>query len=116
MKILIVDDEPDTETLFQQKFRKEVRAGEHELLFSLSGEEALQQNIAAIDVMLIDVNMPGMSGLELADQIRSKNKSTKLFLMTGLGDQSESLAREHGCNGFFGKPIDFERMNLEIFG
>lgn len=82
MKVLIVDDEHDVKALFEQKFRKEIRNGEIQLVFAFSGEEALQflkDNDHEAILILSDINMPGMSGLELLRQIKVKYKTPPSF-------------------------------------
>jgi len=73
MKILVVDDEEDVKSLFEQKFRREIRAGQFEFSFAFSGEEALaymQDHPSEVVMILSDINMPGMSGIELLKRIR----------------------------------------------
>jgi two-component system, chemotaxis family, chemotaxis protein CheY len=87
MKVLVVDDETDMQTLFEQRFRKEIKSGEIDFIFANSGNEALdylnRQNHEFV-LILSDINMPGMSGLELLDQIKQKYKAPppKVMMIT----------------------------------
>ena len=119
MKILFVDDERDVEALFRQKFRKEVRSGELELAFAFSGDEAL--DILSMDdppkfvYVFSDINMPGMSGLDLLDKIKSKFPNIRVSMISAYGDsENYNKAMESGAKGFFTKPVDFEKLRSEI--
>jgi len=119
MKMLVVDDEPDVKLLFEQKFRKEIKGGKVEMLFSLSGEEALQilNNSGAADVVLIlsDINMPGMSGLELLRIIKANTPDQKVFMITAYNDESNyQKAVQYGADDYITKPIDFEPLKKRI--
>ena len=91
IKILVVDDERDVETLFSQRFRKEIRSGEVELNFAFNGEDALTylHNLNPFDlvVVLSDINMPGMTGLELLKTIKSEYKELRVMMITAYGDE-----------------------------
>lgn len=120
MKILVVDDEEDVRTLFQQRFRREIRSGEFEFAFSGSGEEALtyleSQDLEAI-LILSDINMPGMSGLELLRQIRSESPKAPptVMMITAYGDeQSHAQAMDLGANDFLTKPLDFAELKQKL--
>lgn len=120
MKILVVDDEEDVKTLFEQRFRKEIRAGEFDFAFSNSGEAALEylkgQNLEAI-LILSDINMPGISGIELLKQIRSKSpKSPPIVMMiTAYGDtENHDQAMNLGANDFLTKPLDFADLKQKL--
>lgn len=120
MKILVVDDEEDVRTLFEQRFRKEIRAGEFDFAFSGSGEEALEylkgQDLEAI-LILSDINMPGMSGIELLKQIRLKSpKSPPIVMMiTAYGDaENHDQAMNLGANDFLTKPLDFADLKQKL--
>ena len=119
MKILFVDDERDVEALFRQKFRKEIKSGELELSFAFSGEEALE--ILGMDdppkfvYVFSDINMPGMSGLDLLDKIKNKFRGIKVSMISDYGDTvNYNKAMESGAKGFFTKPVDFEKLRREI--
>lgn len=119
MKILVVDDEKDVEMLFKQKFRKEIRANQIELIFAFSGRDALEilGNTEPPDVMYIfsDINMPGMSGLELLDQVKAKYPTIKVSMISAYGDNDNyDKAIASGAKEFFTKPIDFNSLKNEI--
>ena len=113
MKILVVDDERDIKDLFQQRFRKEIKHGEIEFAFAFSGEEALEYltgNMHKAVLILSDINMPGMSGLELLEKIKQEyHKPQPLVMMiTAYGDsENHSRAMELGADDFLTKPVDF---------
>ena len=120
MKILVVDDEEDVRTLFEQRFRREIRAGEFDFAFSGSGEEALEflktQDLEAV-LILSDINMPGMSGIELLRQIRSKSPLSPptIMMITAYGDeQSHAQAMQLGANDFLTKPLDFNDLKQKL--
>ena len=91
MKVMVVDDEQDVQFMFQQKFRKEMKAGTIELHFAFSGEEALNQlannGPAEIVLILADINMPGMSGLELLRELKQRHALIKVFMITAYNDE-----------------------------
>jgi two-component system, chemotaxis family, chemotaxis protein CheY len=112
MKILIVDDEQDIKTLFEQRFRKELRAGDLQFLFAYSGEEAMEvlTDVSAADVILIlsDINMPGLSGLELLKMVKERLPHLKVMMITAYGDpETRARAEGLGADSFLTKPIDF---------
>lgn len=120
MRILIVDDERDIQTLFEQRFRKEIKNNELELAFAYSGEEALkyldekEQNAILI---LSDINMPGMSGLDLLSNIKQKyHKPPPLVMMiTAYGDEENyNTAMKLGADDFLTKPLDFNQLKEKI--
>jgi two-component system, chemotaxis family, chemotaxis protein CheY len=122
MKILVVDDEQDIKTLFEQRFRKEIKSGQVEFIFSFSGEDALQQlNKWEHEAMLIlsDINMPGMSGLQLLENVKKKYMKPPpiVMMITAYGDaENHKIAKELGADDFLTKPVDFtmlkEKLNL----
>ncbi len=122
MKILVVDDEQDMKTLFEQRFRKEIKSGQVEFIFSFSGEDALQQlNKWEHEAMLIlsDINMPGMSGLQLLENVKKKYMKPPpiVMMITAYGDaENHKIAKELGADDFLTKPVDFamlkEKLNL----
>lgn len=119
MKFLVVDDEKDVEMLFLQKFRKEIRSGEIEMVFAFSGQEALEilNDTKPPDVVYVfsDINMPGMSGLELLTKIKSDYPDIKVSMISAYGDSDNySKAIESGAKEFFTKPIDFKSLKEEI--
>ncbi len=119
MKILFVDDERDVEDLFRQKFRKEVKSGKLELEFAFSGQEALEilgaDNPPKFVYVFSDINMPGMSGLELLSAIKSRFPHILVSVISAYGDQGNyDQAINSGAKGFFTKPVDFESLKNEI--
>jgi len=114
MKILVVDDERDIQTLFEQRFRKEIKDKTLVFAFAFSGEEALAYlNLHEHETVLIlsDINMPGMSGLELLRQIKQTyHKPPPVVMMiTAYGDaENYSIAKELGADDFLTKPVDFK--------
>lgn len=116
--ILIVDDEPDITDLFRQRFRQEVRQGRYVLHFATSGEEALRQ-LAEIHpeliVILSDINMPGMDGLELLREIRQLRPGLPVLMVTAYGDdERRRRAAELGANAFLAKPVDFDQLKPQL--
>ena len=113
MKILVVDDEKDVQVLFEQRFRKEIKTGEMNFVFAFSGEDAvvyLNQHEHEAVLILSDINMPGMSGLELLSHIKQKyHKPPPVVMMiTAYGDaENYNTARELGADDFLTKPVDF---------
>ena len=120
MKFLVVDDEKDVEMLFRQKFRKEIRRGEIELVFAFSGEEALSvlnsSNPPDVVYVFSDINMPGMTGLELLEKIKSEHPNINVSMISAYGDDDNyNKAIESGAKEFFTKPIDFDSLRSEIY-
>ena len=119
MRILVVDDEKDVEILFRQKFRKELKKGDLELVFAFSGQEALEfleKNIPP-KVMYIfsDINMPGMTGLELLDKVKGLYQQIKVSMISAYGDQdNHDKAMASGAKEFFTKPINFDSLKEEV--
>lgn len=119
MKILIVDDERDVEDLFRQKFRKEVRSGDLELAFAFSGDQALKilsaDNPPKVVYVFSDINMPGMTGLELLEKIKKQFPQIQVSMISAYGDQENfKKAMDSGAKEFFTKPIDFVSLKKEI--
>ena len=119
IKILVVDDEQDVQMLYQQKFRKEVRAGEFEFHFEYSGEAALEylRNHGRDDVVLLlsDINMPGMSGLDLLKQTKEKFSHLKVIMVTAYNDESNyNTAVAYGSDDYFTKPVDFASLKSKL--
>lgn len=113
MKILVVDDERDIQTLFEQRFRKEIRDKTVEFVFAFSGEDALSylnQHEHEAVLILSDINMPGMSGLELLGHIKQKylKPPPVVMMITAYGDaENFNTAKELGADDFLTKPVDF---------
>ena len=120
MRFLVVDDEKDVELLFRQKFRKEIRKGTIELEFAFSGNEALDtlRSTDPPEVVYIfsDINMPGMSGLELLEKVKSEFPHIRVSMISAYGDQENyNKAIESGAKAFFTKPIDFNILKEEVY-
>jgi len=120
MKILVVDDERDMQTLFEQRFRKEIREHSIEFAFAFSGEEALEfLNIHRSEAVLIlsDINMPGINGLELLRQIKQKYllPPPVVMMITAYGDaENYNTAMSLGADDFLTKPIDFSLLKEKL--
>lgn len=120
MKILVVDDERDVQTLFQQRFRKEIRQGEMSFAFAFSGEEALsyleKQEQEAV-LILSDINMPGMNGFELLKRIKEKYHTPPplVMMITAYGDaENLNTAMRLGADDFLTKPLDFSHLRTKL--
>ena len=119
IKILIVDDEQDVEMLFTQRFRKEVKSNEVMINFAFSGEDALAflKKLDPFDVVLVlsDINMPGMTGLELLKSIKRDNPTLKVMMVTAYGDDNNyKNAMDFGADDFVTKPVDFNILKEKI--
>src|SRR5690242_14411061 len=117
--ILVVDDEPDVEALFRQQFRRDLRAGRFNMEFAQSAPAALQRITDAEEVSLIlilsDINMPGMSGLELLPKAKAARPDVPIIMITAYGDpDTKRKALEGGAEALFTKPIDFAALRGEI--
>ena len=117
--ILVVDDEPDIELLFRQQFRRELRTGRFTMEFAQSAPAALQRISDAKNVRLIlilsDINMPGMSGLELLPKAKAARPDVPVIMITAYGDAETSRrALESGAESLLTKPIDFGILRSEI--
>src|SRR3984893_4098789 len=119
MLILVVDDGPDVEILFRQQFRHDLRAGRFALEFAQSATMALQRITDAGDRALIlilsDINMPGMSGLELLPKAKALRPDVPIIMITAYGDaETKRQALERGAEALLTKPIDFGTLRSEI--
>jgi CheY-like chemotaxis protein len=117
--ILVVDDEPDVEMLFRQQFRRDLRAGRFTMEFVQSAPAALQAISGAGDAALIlilsDINMPGMSGLELLPKAKAARPDVPVIMITAYGDaETKRKALESGAEALLTKPIDFGMLRSEI--
>ena len=118
MKILVVDDEQDVKTLFQQRFRKEIKSEELNFVFAFSGEEALTtlktMHQEAV-LILSDINMPGMSGLELLPVVKQRRPDLPVFMISAYGDdKTVSTALSRGASKFLTKPVDFPQLKQDV--
>ena len=117
--ILVVDDEADVETLFRQQFRRDIRAERFVMEFALSANEALRlverAETASLILILSDINMPGMSGLELLPKVKALRPELPVIMITAYGDaETKREALESGADALFTKPIDFISLRTEI--
>jgi two-component system chemotaxis response regulator CheY len=120
MKILVVDDEADVQSLFVQRFRSEIKKGEFDFSFALSGEEALtylEQNHSEVILILSDINMPGMTGIELLSRIRHQYEKPPpvVMMITAYGDEENRMqAMQNGANEFLTKPLNFTLLKDKL--
>ena len=117
--VLVVDDEPDVEMLFRQQFRRDLRAGRFTMDFAQSADSALRlitdASAASLILILSDINMPGMSGLELLPKARAARPDVPIIMITAYGDaDTKRKAIEGGAEALFTKPIDFAMLRNEI--
>jgi len=120
MHVMVVDDEADIRLLFQQRFRRELRARRIALHFALSGEAALayleQQDSVSIVLLLSDINMPGMNGLELLQRIKARYGHIKVFMITAYNDEDNyRTAMRYGADDYLTKPLDFDALKQKIW-
>lgn len=120
MKVLVVDDERDIQTLFEQRFRKEIRNNLVNFIFAFSGEDALdcleQMEHEAV-LILSDINMPGMSGFQLLEKVKQKfmKPPPVVMMITAYGDAANyQRAKELGADDFLTKPIDFTMLKEKL--
>ena len=120
MKILVVDDETDVQALFEQRFRKEIKDKRVECAFAFSGEDALSYlNRHEHEAVLIlsDINMPGMSGLDLLQHIKQKyvQSAPVVMMITAYGDaENYNKAKQLGADDFLTKPVDFTLLKEKL--
>ena len=119
VSILVVDDEPDVADLFRQRFRCEARRGTYVMHFAASGEEALGLLSGGIEptliVILSDINMPGMDGLQLLGEIKQRFPDLPVMMVTAYGDdERRRRAGELGAFEFITKPVDFDRLKAQL--
>ena len=117
--ILVVDDEPDVADLFRQRFRREVRQGDYVMHFAVSGEQALERLAEEIQPTLVavlsDINMPGMDGLTLLDEVKKRFPDLPVMMVTAYGDdERRRRASELGASEFLTKPVDFDRLKEQL--
>ena len=119
VSILVVDDEPDVAELFRQRFRRETRQGTYVMHFANSGEQALSKLSNGIEptliVLLSDINMPGMDGLQLLAEIKQGWPDLPVMMVTAYGDdERRRRAAEHGAMEFISKPVDFDHLKAQL--
>jgi len=120
MKILVVDDEKDVQVLFEQRFRKEIKGGDMNFVFAFSGEEALNylnQHVHEAVLILSDINMPGMSGLDLLTHIKQKHREPPpvVMMITAYGDsENYNSAMKLGADDFLTKPLEFSLLKEKL--
>ena len=117
--IVVVDDEPDVEYMFRQQFRRDLRSGRFRMEFALSATAALEHVEAIPDPSLIlilsDINMPGMTGLEMLPKVKAQRPRVPVIMITAYGDDAtKKRAVELGAAGLLSKPIDFSLLRQEI--
>ncbi|WP_225894047.1 response regulator [Atlanticothrix silvestris] len=119
MKIMVVDDEQDVQLLFRQKFRRELKQDQIKLYFAFSAEEALEylqsQLINRLTLLVTDINMPGMNGLEMLKVVKNNYPNLKVFIITAYDDEFNYLtAKQYGADGYITKPIEFDKLKEKI--
>jgi DNA-binding NtrC family response regulator len=117
--VLVVDDEPDVEALFRQEFRREVRQGLYLLDFALSGEAALHKldghTGEQIILLVSDINVPGMSGLDLLPKAKARRPDLQVFVISAYGDDDRvKTALDRGASKFITKPVDFPQLKRDV--
>jgi len=117
--VLVVDDEPDVEALFRQQFRRDLRSQRFMMDFANSASDALKRITATIEQSLIlilsDINMPGMTGLEMLPKVKEIRPEVPVIMITAYGDpDTKRRAMENGASGLLTKPIDFTLLREEI--
>jgi CheY-like chemotaxis protein len=119
VRVLVVDDEPDVETLFRQQFRREVRQELYTLDFALSalGALAILDDARGEQIILLvsDINMPGMSGLDLIPEVKARLPEVPVFMISNYGDAERAkTALARGADEFLTKPVDFPKLKQDI--
>jgi CheY-like chemotaxis protein len=119
VRVLVVDDEPDVEVLFRQHFRREMRDGLYTLDFALSGQAALCKltGEVAADIVLVlsDINMPGMSGLDLLPEVKARRPDLAVIMVSAYSDgPTVQIALARGADEFVTKPVDFPRLKQSV--
>jgi DNA-binding response OmpR family regulator len=119
VRVLVVDDETDVEMLFRQQFRRELREGRFVLDYAPCAEDALAKvrdaHGATIILLVSDINMPGMSGLDLLPRIKAERPDIPVLMVTAYGDENtRTVALERGADGFLTKPIDFGALRAMV--
>ncbi len=119
VRVLVVDDEPDVETLFRQQFRREVRQGLYTLDFVLSAAAALDRLAGCVgeEIILLvsDINMPGMSGLDVLPMVKERRPELPVFMISAYGDKTTvDMALSRGARKFLTKPVDFSQLKQDV--
>ena len=119
IKILIVDDEQDVETMFRQQFRRQIKTGEVELHFAFSAPDAMSYmntlNPFDIVMLLSDINMPGMTGLQLLEEVKHVYPHLRVIMITAYGNPHYiSESQRLGADGYLTKPVDFNELKTKI--
>lgn len=119
MKLLVVDDERDVQFLFQQKFRKEIKSGEMHIRYAFNGNSALELIDSIEDkaeyLILTDINMPEMTGIELLKEIKIRYPELKVFMITAYGDEHNlNMAKKFGADDYFTKPLQFDLLKSKL--
>ncbi len=117
--VLVVDDEPDVEVMFRQQFRREARQGLYVMDFALSGTAALDKLSTCVGEQIVllvsDINMPGMSGLDLLLKVKARRPDLPVFMISAYGDKDTiTTALERGANKFLTKPVDFPQLKSDV--
>ena len=119
MKLIVVDDEKDVKFLFEQKFRKEIKTGEIQIHYAFDGPSALTL-LESLDnpigyLILSDINMPEMTGIELLKEIKSRYPTLKVIMITAYEDEYNfNLAKENGADEYFTKPLKFDLLKSKL--
>lgn len=119
MRLIVVDDEKDVQFLFEQKFRKEIKLGKVQIYYSFDGRSALNfleslENHSGY-LILSDINMPEMTGIELLKEIKIRYPSLKVIMITAYGDENtHNLAKQSGADDYFTKPLSFELLKEKL--
>lgn len=116
---MVVDDEEDVQLLFRQRFRKEIKQGNLKFHFAFSAQEALDylssQEDDCVILILSDINMPGMNGLELLKIIKERFANLKVFMITAYGDEENyQIAMNYGADDYLHKPLEFDKLKEKI--
>lgn len=119
LKILVVDDEPDVETMFRQQFRKQIKDGNVLLYFALSAAEALSfmDQLKPFDIVMLlsDINMPGLTGLQLLEEVKRLHPDLRVIMITAYGNPHYiSESKRLGADGYLTKPVNFTELKEQI--
>lgn len=117
--ILVVDDEADVEDLFRQRFRRELRAERFQMEFACSAADALERvaeaSARSLILILSDINMPGMTGLDMLPHVRKIRPDVPVIMITAYGDdRTRQQAIERGAMQLLTKPVDFDVLRRAI--